>query len=564
MCPAEPEIPRRRTVLYRFLTVFAHFRLRKKQGAEAVKNQPWVDSAVRLRISPKKKILEVAGDCEEVLGKSNKELWHQPLTDALDPGSVILVSNAIEDLYHGRTTSRMIFRAGPSGEPTPFRLEVRRSGMQMVDGISVVLTALAPADRWQAVDEHDLIADLYGDAGAFLDGAADLLSASDSGHALTMLGLSGSAGEDATEGARRTLRGIVDRTALGMGATGTADLTGGAYGILHARDFDSAAMVAAVADEAVASGILADVSELVSTRLDPDGAGIDPAHSRAGIDGLLDDLRDGHGHTLGLGEAAGMAAARAANDLLSISSAIRAGRLRHRVQPVASLFRDRVAVHEFRADPVVDGRVVTASSVFAFIDPGEVRADYELAVAARALSWCATQRSQTGSTARVMVPVAQDLLFDAGFRDRLSQVVAKSGLSDQDLVLRPYDPQSGSLAGRGGRLVSELGSFSWPLCIADFAAFVAIDAKRKDVVDTASDVAAYIEVSVERLRSLTGQPQGAFLVQSLIETWRGRKIELLASGVNNRADREVVDGLNVRYARGRLVGDWNDGRPAGK
>lgn len=514
--------------------------------------------AVWFRVSSKRKILEVTGAAEEIVGKTIAALWHRPLSDALDPGAAILVANAIADLQHGRVTSRLIHHSRRDREPAPFRLDVRKAGASLVDGISVTLTEMEPTDAWSAPSADDLIADLYGNADAFLEQSAALLAGGRSDHSLTMIGVTGGLEAFRTEEDRSSFRRIVDTAALEMGAFGTADLANGAYGVLHATGFDSDRMVRSVGSEAVAGGILDRADMLLSARIDPDGTDLDTLHARGTVSHVLDGLRAGRDGRAGLGAAHDIALLDAGARLDLLAAAVRAGRFRARVRPIVALERQRVAIHEFRADPLIDGQTVTASGVFALVDATEVQIDCELAVIALAARHCQDVRDRGLSLVRVMVPVRADFLRRADVRQRLAATAAGVGMDPANLVLRPYDPVGGSLTGKGETVMDLIDSLPCTLSLSDFTAFVAVDAGRRKDVRSSGAVAAYIEVAVGRLRDLAGQPQGRDLVASPIGTWRTRGIEVLASGVNNRADREIATSLNIRYARGRAIGDWSN------
>ncbi len=105
----------------------------------------------------------------------------------------------------------------------------------------------------------------------------------------------------------------------------------------------------------------------------------------------------------------------------------------------------------------------------------------------------------------------------------------------------------------------DMSAADWCLSVPDFYAFIAGDADhRTGFVARGEGARGYIEVSTDRLTGLLAQKDGRFLVRGLIENWRNRQIELIATSVNRPEDKQAVSDLGIRYARGQLIGGWEN------
>ncbi|MEC9346330.1 MAG: hypothetical protein VYB54_08885 [Pseudomonadota bacterium] len=508
------------------------------------------------RLSPEGEIAEISGDTDRVLCRSVMDLWRQPLADVFEADAARAVSDAIAALREGRPSGVTVALSGARGK-TWFRLEVRLAGRNVADGFAVAMNEVAAPDAWTEIERDEGVADRFDDGGAFLDRAAELMAAGNGEHAMTMVGVTGGLAAFQSSAEQQSFRRIVDSTARDMGAIGTADLDDGAWGVLHRRDYDSAGMVRSIGEQAVMKGVIADAGQLVSARVDPDGTDLNGRQARSTFGHVLSGLRKGISGTFGLGRVHDEASIAAKRQIDAIARVLRDGTMFRQFRPVVSLLRQRVAIHQIKADPVVNGTVMPLDQVFGLVDADDLHVDCELAGIELAILHHIEYRTWRSISMRVMASIRRTFLMREDVRKRLARMAKQHGIGRHSLILRPYDPLSGALTGSGGSLMGLIDDAPWSLSLPDFYAFVSGDAQRRQAVDPSSTVSAYIEVGVDRLETLSRQSDGTFLVRSLVENWRARQIEVLASAVNTRADRAVVEKLGIRYARGRLVGDWS-------
>jgi len=392
---------------------------------------------------------------------------------------------------------------------------------------------------------------------------AGLMADGQGGQGVTLMSVEG--GLDAFSGVEEanSFRRIVDERARSLGATGTADLADGAYGVIHGEDYDGARLVSDVGQEAVSRGILKDAGSLSAETVVADSTNVSADAVRGTLGHMLGGLRRGLTRGFkrsGLKEAHGKALTAAEQALNEVRLAIREGSFVRRMRPILSLKRNKVAMHSVGADLRLNGEIVTPEQIFGLVNCDDVQSDFEVALVEQAIKHHMEARTWQSISFRVLVSIRKDYLQRDDVRQRISTLARSSGISRNNLILRPYEPLSGGLNGKGSALVGDESTDApWCLSVPDFYAFVAGDADRRERVFSPMDeTQGYIEIAADRITGLLAQKDGRFLVRGLVENWRGRQIELIATSVNKPEQKQVIADLGIRYARGQLIGGWEN------
>lgn len=522
------------------------------------------ESSLTLRLDVHGEIGELNGDTDRLLGRSSVELWRRPVSDVFSAEASATLSRALGALSKGEAGgSHVITYDRPDGQQTHFGLRVRSAGKGPADGFLVHLAPTRAPDAWEAAPVDSAFVGGDDDAAAGLDRMAGLLADGDQDKGITLMSVEGGLEAFDTTDKARDFRRIVDERARNLGATGTTDLTDGAYGVVHGKEYDSARLLSDVGQEAVSRGVLKDADGLAAQQVVADTDAVSAAAARGTLGHMLSGLRRGlkRGFSRsGLAEAHSKALTAAEQMLVDVRQAIASGSFQRRVRPILSLKRNKVAMQFVGADLKVGDEIVAPEQIFGLLDSDDVQCDFEVAVVEQAIRHHLEAKTWQSISFRVLASIRQEYLKQSAVRTRLETLARKSGIRSENLVLRPYEALSGKLNGKGSEMVEQdMSAADWCLSVPDFYAFIAGDADhRAGFVASGEGARGYIEVSTDRLTGLLAQKDGRFLVRGLIENWRNRQIELIATSVNRPEDKQAVSDLGIRYARGQLIGGWEN------
>ncbi|WP_417516764.1 hypothetical protein [Minwuia sp.] len=509
--------------------------------------------SVTLRITPDLEIQEVSGEVETIFGVNAVTLWRQPVGTALPLSVASAVQTVIVGARQGGKEPQ-ICSDGSNGE---LMVSARLGAHTDKDSVTVSLYRLSGEAEWWEQAEAANAPDGQFEKDDFLDKAA-MAFADGSEAAMTMVQVHG--GLEASSD--QELGRVVQETARQRGATGTARLGNAHYGILHSADLDDAALVGSISDQALEKGVIADREAVAAERIESDGAALPADQIRAVLSqsasgmrgGLLSGLR-----RIGLGARHDEAKQQVAKLLAGARRAIRQGDLLVESRPILSLAKQAVAMRQVRAHPVIDGRPVDPDAIAALGDAPDFARDLELATIEKALDQQVEWKIWKAVSLRVAVSIGADNLNDASVSRKIGKMISRRKISDGKLLLRPFLPLGGDMAGRGDAMIRNDEATAWRTIVPDFYAFLKGDsavtgkASGKDVPD------AYIEVAADRFHGLAGQKDGAFLVRSLIRTWRQKGIEVIATATDSAGDFDLLKDLEVRYAKGTKIGGWSAG-----
>lgn len=507
------------------------------------------------RLSRTGEIAAVTGDTRGVLGLSSTQLWQRQVADLFGAEAAAALEEARAGEAEGPGATRLIRVRRRDGQVLDLRLTINRN---QTDGGFDLRLAPVPTPKSRPAPEAEF-EERFDDAMAFLDHAAGTLADGRGDRAITLIAVDGGRARWRDAAEAREFRRIVDAEASRLGASGTAELEDGAYGVVHGLDYDSEALIGSIGREASARGVLDGVDELSATRVDPDGTNLDALKARGTLGHVLGRLRHGLVKGLGrvdLGEAHDAAHREAKAMIRTVEQAIKAKSFSRRLRPVIGLMQQGVAIHQIDAFPVVDGRPFPMTQVFDLVEADRLHAECELGVIEQAILFHRENRERQTRTPRVMASIRNSFLREQDIRRRIDRLASEHGIAPHDLIIRPHEPLTGALNGGGQSLMKDVVGSPWTLSLPDFAAFVAGDAKRRESVEAAEHADAYIEVPADRLLGVAAAKDGAFLVKGLVESWRARRIELIATAIASAAALERVEGLGVHYVSGRQVGGW--------
>lgn len=519
-------------------------------------------SALTLRLDPFGEIGELNGDTDRLLGRSSIDLWRRPVSEIFSAEASATLSHALGELSTGKSSERRVITYDrPDGRKAHFDLQVGPAGKVPGDGYLVRLAPTQAPDAWEPAFVDAALVGTDDDAGTSLDRMAGLMADGQSGQGITLMSVDGGLGAfDGPKGAS-DFRRIVDERARSLGATGTADLADGAYGVIHGENYDGQRLVSDVGQEAMSRGILKDAGSLSAETVVADATNVSADAARGTLSHMLGGLRRGLTRGFrrsGLGEAHGKALTAAEQMLGDVRQAIRDGSFVRRMRPILSLKRNKVAMHSVGADLRLNGESIAPEQIFGLVDSDDVQCDFETALVEQAIKHHLEAKTWQSISFRVQTSIRQDYLQRKDVRQRIGALARTSGIQRNNLILRPYEPLSGGLNGKGGALVGdESMDAPWCLSVPDFYAFIAGDADRRErTLGPAGEAQGYIEIAADRITGLLAQKDGRFLVRGLVENWRARHIELIATSVNQPEQKQVVADLGIRYARGQLIGGW--------
>ncbi|MDF1720237.1 MAG: hypothetical protein P1U65_06170 [Minwuia sp.] len=519
-------------------------------------------TGLTLRLDPFGEIGELNGDSDRLLGRSSVDLWRRPVSDIFSAEASATLSQALGDMTQGKATERRVIAYDrPDGQQTHFDLRVGPAGKVPGDGYLVRLAPTRAPDAWEPAATDAALVGTDDDAGSSLDRMAGLMSDGKAGQGITLMSVDGGLGAFNGPDAAMHFRRIVDASARSLGATGTADLSDGAYGVIHGDDYDGARLVSDVGQEAASRGILKDADSLSAETVVADATSVSADAVRGTLSHMLGGLR--RGLTRGfkrsnLREAHGKALTAAEKMLGDVRQAIKDGAFVRRMRPILSLKRNKVAMHGIGADLQLNGELVAPEQIFGLVDSDDVQCDFETACVAQAIKHHLEAKTWQSISFRALVSIRQDYLLRQDVRQRIASLAKASGIDRTNLILRPYEPLSGNLNGKGSALVGDESTDApWCLSVPDFYAFVAGDADRRErPIEMVEKTQGYIEIAADRIMGLLAQKDGRFLVRGLVENWRGRQIELIATSVNKAEQQQTIADLGIRYARGQLIGGW--------
>lgn len=505
-----------------------------------------------LHLSPDLEITEISGDVETVLKRHSLDLWRKPVAKAFAPDLAEAISRgALQARNGGRDP--IIASDGQEGE----LVLLARPGLKPESGESNIQFFRLSSDAdWFEKTEVEQRPDGLTDRDGFLDRAA--MAMSDGHSAMTMVEVAG--GLDAAADAEFSR--VVQEQALKSGARETSRLGNASYGILHDADADEAGLFDAISEGAKARGAIQETDSLGAERIDGDDYAISPDQIRATLAFSTGGFREKLGSGLrkiGLGARHDEAKVQTARLVASARQAIKRGEMMVESRPVLSLKRQAVAMRQVRTFPVVNGKPVEPDVIAALADAPGFLADMEVANVSRALEQQIEWKIWRAVSLRVMVSVRAEILEDRKIQDQISRVIRRKKVSSGKLLLRPFVPLSGDLAGKGDGLIDRFAGEDWRLAVPDFYAFIKGDNGFAEETLGSRDPSGYIEVDCDRLVELAGQKDGEFLIRSLVRTWRDRGTEIVATAANRASDLEFLQRMEVRYAKGMKVGDWVTG-----
>ncbi len=522
------------------------------------------EPSLTLHLDAHGEIGELNGDTDRLLGRSSVELWRRPVSDVFSAEASATLSQALGALTRGeRSGAHVITYDRPDGQRAHFGLRVRSAGKGPSDGFLVHLAPTRAPDAWEAEQIDGALVGGDDDAATGLDRMASLLADGEQDKGVTLMSVEGGIGAFDSRDKAMDFRRIVDERARSLGAAGTTDLSDGAYGVVHGKDYDSARLLSDVGQEAVARGVLKDANAIAAQQVVADTSDVSADAARGTLGHMLSGLRRGLTRGFGrsgLKEAHGKALSAAEKMLADVRQAIAAGSFQRRLRPILSLKRAKVAMHLVGADLNVGGEIVAPEQIFGLVDAQDVQCDFEVAVVEQAIRHHLEAKTWQSVSFRVLASIRQEYLAREEVCNRIGTLARQSGIRRENLILRPYEPLSGTLNGKGSAMVEQdMSAAAWCLSVPDFYAFIAGDADhRAGFVTAEGDTRGYIEVSTDRLTGLLAQKDGRFLVRGLIENWRNRQIELIATSVNRPEDKQVATDLGLRYARGQLIGGWEN------
>jgi len=355
---------------------------------------------------------------------------------------------------------------------------------------------------------------------------------------------------------------IVHDRAMESGANATSRLECGSYGVLHPGAHDTEKMLGDIADNAVSEGLISSVENLGAEQIESAPMGLDAATIRATLTDsattLSDRIRGGF-QRVGLGRRVDDTKRRVATLIVEVRRALRSGKILVESRPIFSLNREATAIHDVRAQPMLEGKVIDASVLSALDDSSGYKQELQFANITAAVKHQLDIKIWKNISTRVMTTVDASLLDDASTSKRIDQTLMALKFNPESLILcLPRDERT-DRDQNSERHLRSAGKGEWRVAIADFYAFV------KGEVELTGDSAipgipnAYIEVPVDRLEGLGGQKDGRFLVRSLIDTWRGQGTEIIATSVSTARQEESLRDFGVRYAKGLRYGDWQMG-----
>ncbi|WP_416896150.1 MAG: hypothetical protein ACMVY4_11395 [Minwuia sp.] len=505
--------------------------------------------SVTMRIMGDMTINEMSGETERIFGRTAIEYWRKPVAEAFPASIADAMMQVIVGARQGGKEPK-ICGDGHGGE---IMLVGRMRSAHERDGITIHVYRLSGETDWW--EEEDAARHADGQLGAdeFLDQAATGMA--DGGAAMTTLEVAGGLDDFAD----REFGRVVEQEAKRRGARATSRFGNARYGILHDAAADEGEMLAAVSGMAADQGIISDPATVAAERIDADGSAISPEEIRATLSfsgsGLRDRLSSGL-RRVGLGARHDEAKVRVAKLIGAARKAVKTGQMMVESRPVLSLRKSAVAMRQVKSMPVVDGRPLAPSMLTALADAPGFREEMEIATFAKALEQQVEWKVWKAVSLRVLVSIASESLADGGVRKQVDQLIRRHNVSAGKLLLRPERKLGGDLTGRGDGWLEEAGGTAWRIVVPDFYAFIKGEAAVGATGHREGDAHAYIEVDAPRLQELSKQKDGAFLLRSLVRTWREKGIETIVTQVNAAGDLDLLDKLEMRYARGEKIGPW--------
>jgi EAL domain-containing protein (putative c-di-GMP-specific phosphodiesterase class I) len=505
-----------------------------------------------LNLSAELEVREVAGDVEGIFRRQSLDMWRKPLAKALSEPLSSMVRQSVDAAREG-SREPLICDDGRGGE----LVILARVGLRSDEGGSTVqFYRLEQDGEWFEKAEIDLRPDGLTDRDGFLDRAA--MAMADGRSSMTMVEVQG--GLDAVADAEFSR--VVQEQARKSGASETSRLGNASYGILHGADTDEAEMFSAISTEAQSRGALADTNTMSAERIDGDGSAVTPQEIRATLSYSTGGFRDRMGaglRRIGLGARHDEAKVRTAQLVVSARHAVKRGDLLVESRPVLSLKRSAVAMRQVRTSPVVDGKPVETEIITALADAPGFMAEMEVASVSKALEQQIEWKIWRAVSLRVMVSVRAEILEDRKIQKQLKKTIARHKVSAGKLLLRPYLPLGGDLSGKGDGLIERFASEDWRLAVPDFYAFIKGESNFGEASLGKREPSGYIEVAVDRLTGLAAQKDGEFLIRSLVNTWRERGTEIIATAADSASDLEFLQRMEIRHAKGMKIGDWDTG-----
>lgn len=491
-------------------------------------------------------ITGVFGDTGLLLDTDVGTVWRKNISEVFSAPFAHRILDCIE-AGEGRSG---VVGDGRGGE---LLMSARRDGAGRDSGYVVEFWPMAAELEWLEREEAALRTDGQMERDEFLDEAALAFARNEAG--MTTIAVEGGLDHEADARFGR----ILQEEAIRQGGLRTSRFGNATYGVLHQPNADSSRLVGAIARTARDEGVIDQAAVVGSESISNDASGISPDEIRATLaystGGLGNRLKSGL-RKVGLLARRDEARESAEQMIDRVRSAVASGSMIVESRPVLSLRQNAVAMREVRCHPVVDGRPVDVGVLDALAEaPGLLR-EIESANVGRALDMQADMKLWKAVSLRVLVSMRASALEDEKLMRAVKKGIGQRGISAGKLLICPFRPLSGDMAGEGDALLQRSMGEDWRMVVSDFYTFIKADQRPSAAGSKAGEINAYIRVGSSRLLDLQEQKDGEFLLKELVRTWRSHGIELIATGVDRDSDFALLERIGVRYARGEKVGGW--------
>lgn len=516
------------------------------------------DLQVVFRLKQNQYISGSSAALNQMLGWTSTDLFRRSIYDIITEQHTEQLRHVLDPRNRRERTLRNIGVLCASGDLRFCDLVVHPPHPPKRTTTEITATVAADYTGWEAQEVDPSQMDGFDGYDDFLNTAAQHLSGDQATeNAMSVIAVDGGKDGFSEPGQSREFLKMVKDGAQDIGIEQTSELSPGQVGLLHKSDRPVEQLFTDIQGAAAKKGLINKPEHMLAVQVN----GEDTPLNRDQMRGTLSNVasRAARGlmkgfSAMGLAQSHAEAVEDTRNQSVALMKAIRGERFQIRQRPVADITRGKVVAHQLAMWPMLKSGPVTASEVFGLLDDPQIHNDYENAAMRQALLHQETLVRLQQAHLDVVVDTQLEQFMSPAHREAISTLCRSYSARKGALIVRPNDFQRNSADGAGAGILDLAADQLWTLSLADFYAFVAGDAVLGDTAIPKNT--AYIEAPISRIRELAGQNQGAHLITNLVNVWRARNIEIIATGVESHDDAELTVSLGIKLARGKLIGDW--------
>lgn len=374
----------------------------------------------------------------------------------------------------------------------------------------------------------------------------------DDAYALTLLQFE--AVDGFSEGiAASGLRNGIERSLQSWSDGGRAtQLEGRSYGVLHHRDADIAALMTRLQALADALGLHGQALAPEHATMAMDRADLAPRIIQHTAQHAMRRFLGAAGRAIGfsrLSEGYDDAVAAAKADAAALRRALVDGVADVEGRPLAALQWSGTQVLETRVRPRLhDGPRDPLAVIDLLADPAFAE-EVDAASLALAAGCFAKHRRDVGNAPQFIATVSRAGLATGALREACARTTSRYDIQSRELVIRAPGLWALDGADPAFQALCVLAADGHPACLTRYDAAITGYAMIQSL-------RGYVEVPAAFITRLSESRENAKLLTRLLQIWRDAGVNVVATGVNDLEQLDMVKAQGVGFARGVLFGDW--------